>query len=146
MNIPGFSVRLDLQGLAWRATRSAGVQWYPILDDHAAARDTTGVPDSVVLIRMEPGTSYPAHRHIGIEDVLILVGGYEDEFGAHGPGSFVRYPAGSVHHPIALGDPHRACNEENSACVMFAIARGGVENLETGPTDQTPRARTPSER
>jgi quercetin dioxygenase-like cupin family protein len=149
MNIPGFSVQLDLDGLAWRATRIPGVQWYPIVDNHTAAPDTAGVRDSVVLIRMAPGTGYPAHRHVGIEDVLILVGGYQDEFGVHGPGSFVRYPAGSVHRPIALGDfdsaaigdPQRARDEENSACVMFAIARGGVENIDTGP-DRTPHART----
>lgn len=134
MKIPGLSVRLDMQGLAWRATRFPGVEWYPL--HHGEPIAGAGHQDAAVLIRMDPGASYPAHRHLGIEDVLILEGGYRDEFGEHGPGSYVRYPEGSVHRPIATGDPGKRASEGNPACVMFAIARGGVENLGAVPVDQ----------
>jgi anti-sigma factor ChrR (cupin superfamily) len=107
---------------AWRATRYRGVFWLPI-----EVASVNGTQDAVALIRMDPACGYPEHRHVGIEDVFVLQGGYRDELGVHVAGSFVRYPAGSRHAPIALGDGDRAANEENPSCVLFAIARGGVE-------------------
>lgn len=83
----------------------------------------------MVLIRMAPGRGYPPHRHIGAEDVLVLRGGYLDDAGVHGEGSFVSYPAGSAHAPVACGDSARPESPENPACILFAIVRGGVENL-----------------
>jgi anti-sigma factor ChrR (cupin superfamily) len=140
MDIPNFAARLDLDGFAWRATRIPGVHWYPIFEGKEGEHEGDGSRDSVVLIRMEPGVGYPAHRHLGIEDVLILEGGYQDEFGVHRAGAFVRYPAGSVHSPIALADPPSSSHGRGRACVMFAIARGGVENLGRVTPDNQPRA------
>jgi anti-sigma factor ChrR (cupin superfamily) len=122
-------LRLRLHGgePSWRATRYPGVFWVPL---EIASAD--GMQDSAALIRMDPACGYPAHRHVGVEDVLVLQGGYRDELGVHGAGSFIRYAAGSRHAPIALGDAARPVNEENPACVLFAIARGGVE-LEGAP-------------
>jgi anti-sigma factor ChrR (cupin superfamily) len=120
-------LRLDGDEPAWRATRYRGVFWLPI---EVAAQPAH---DSVALIRMDPACGYPRHRHVGVEDVLVLQGGYRDELGVHVAGSFVRYEAGSRHSPIALGDPQRPANEENPPCVLFAIARGGVD-LEEEPS------------
>jgi anti-sigma factor ChrR (cupin superfamily) len=104
---------LDLSQIPWRATRHEGVHL------HFLRRDAeTG--DSTVLIRMEPGCSYPAHRHRGVEEVFILQGGYADSRGAHRAGDYVINDAGSSHHPKALEDPHEDC-------VMLAFARGGIE-------------------
>lgn len=109
-------------GPEWRATRTPGVTWRALhLADEAAGGDAT------VLIRMEPGCSYPEHEHRGVEEVLILAGGYRDAFGEHGPGTYLRYPARSRHLPIALGDPRRPVSSDNPACLLFAIARDGVE-------------------
>ncbi len=127
MKIPGFSAQLDLRGLAWRHTRTAGVEWYPIVETTPSSRGGADDCDSVVLIRMHPGSGYPPHRHVGVEDVLILEGGYGDEYGIHLAGSYVRYPAGSVHSPVALDHP--SASGPARPCVMFAIARGGVENI-----------------
>lgn len=85
----------------------------------------------MVLIRMDPGCSYPPHRHAGIEDVLVLQGGYRDDRGEHVAGSFFRYPSGSTHAPVALGDPARPAGKDNPSCILFAIARGGVHDVET---------------
>ena len=74
------------------------------------------------MIKMEPGCSYPRHRHHGAEEVLILQGGYRDEQGEHRAGDYVRYEDDTEHHPIAL--------EEGSPCVMFAISAEGIELLE----------------
>jgi anti-sigma factor ChrR (cupin superfamily) len=106
---------LDLSQILWRATRHEGVYL------HFLRRDAeTG--DSTVLIRMEPGCSYPAHRHRGLEEVFILQGGYTDSRGEHRAGDYVVNDAGSSHHPKALEDPHEDC-------VMLAFAHGGIEIL-----------------
>jgi hypothetical protein len=126
MQIPGLDVKLDEAALPWRSTRYRGIQWLPLHAD-GAANDPR---DATVLIRMEPGCGYPAHRHVDVEDVLILRGGYADERGEHGPGTYLRYPKGSSHAPRALGDPHAPIGPANPACILFAVSRGGVENLE----------------
>ena len=104
---------LDLSTRPWRATRHEGVYLHFLRRDDATG-DVTG------LIRMEPGRSYPAHRHNGVEEVFILPGGYADSRGLHRAGDYVLNDAGSAHHPKALEDP-------NEDCVMLALAPGGIE-------------------
>ena len=104
----------DLSRIEWRATR------YPGIFLHFLRRDeVTG--DAPVLIRMQPGCRSPAHRHKGLEEVLILQGGYRDDRGLHGAGDYVVNDAGSVHRPTAL---------DVEDCVMFAVAHGGIELTE----------------
>lgn len=138
MQIQGFSLKLDEGSLPWRTTRHPGVAWIPLHDGASAAGQpvvtggashATEPHDSTVLIRMDPGCGYPAHRHLGVEEVLILRGGYRDERGEHRAGAYLRYPAGSTHAPVALGDRAQPVGEANPACLLFAVARGGVENL-----------------
>ncbi len=106
---------------AWRSTRHAGVSWCRLHEcDEAQGADST------VLIRMEPGSSYPEHEHLGVEEVLILAGGYRDSNGEHRAGSYLRYPAGSRHAPVAIGDARAPVSDSNPACLLFAVARGGV--------------------
>lgn len=126
MSAPNPSWRIDPSTIAWRATRHAGVFWHPF--EVPGSTDDPHV-DAVVLIRMDPGCGYPRHRHQGIEDVLVLQGAYRDDQGQHSAGSFFRYAAGSAHAPVAVGDPGRPPGEDNPSCILFAIARGGVENL-----------------
>jgi anti-sigma factor ChrR (cupin superfamily) len=125
MSAPTPSPGLDPARVAWRATRHLGVSWYPF---DVRALGGPADEDAVVLIRMDPGCGYPRHRHLGIEDVLVLQGGYRDELGEHRAGAYLRYPAGSTHAPVALGDPARPPGPDNPSCLLFAIARGGVEN------------------
>ena len=146
MQIQGFSLKLDEASLAWRTTRHPGVAWIPLHGEAQAEgspssgsdRGGNAAPrsdrasesrDSTVLIRMDPGCGYPAHRHVDVEEVLVLRGGYRDDRGEHRAGTYLRYPAGSVHAPVALGDRTQPVGEANPACVLFAVARGGVENL-----------------
>lgn len=77
--------------------------------------------DATVLIRMEPGCGYPAHRHVGSEEVLILQGGYRDSRGEHRAGDYILNDAASAHAPIAL---------DGEDCIMLALAHGGIELLE----------------
>ena len=92
--------------------------WIPLLLESDSGPRVEGEPaDTAVLIRMDAGCGYPRHRHVGVEEVLVLAGGYADEFGEYAQGEYVRYAAGSVHAPVAL---------DGAACVLFATARGGI--------------------
>jgi anti-sigma factor ChrR (cupin superfamily) len=102
----------DLSSIEWRATRHEGVFIHFLRRD-----EYTG--DSTVFIRMLPGHGYPAHRHVGIEEVLILQGGYSDQKGEHRAGDYIVNEAGSTHHPVAL--------DGAEDCIMFAIAHGSIE-------------------
>ena len=134
MNIPGLSMDPDDQRLPWKETRVPGVHWLPLhLDSGPQAAQPDPGPQragATVLIRMAPGASYGAHRHLGSEDVLVLRGGYRDEAGEYRCGEFVHYPPGSQHRPVALGQPDQAEGPQNPACVLFAVAGDGIELLE----------------
>ena len=95
------------------------------------AASEPGGPSSAsmtVLIRMAPGRGYPRHRHVGPEDVLVLAGGYIDGDGRRfTAGSFVRYPAGSEHEPVALGSAGEPPSGDNPSCVLFAVAHEGTQ-------------------
>ena len=112
-------------GHGWLETRYEGIQWKPLVSGEGSEGGVSA------LIRMQPGRGYPAHRHVDFEDVLVLAGGYKDEFGEYGAGTYLRYPPGSTHAPVALGDSEQEAGPENPACLLFAVARGGIE-LEEG--------------
>lgn len=126
MQLPGLDFDPDHPDLDWLRTKVEGVSWIPL---HLEADSRSESGDASVLIRMEAGHGYPAHRHLGPEDVLVLRGGYEDELGLHVQGDHVRYPAGSSHSPIATGDPGRASDDSNPACVLYATIQLGIEIL-----------------
>ena len=135
MRVPGLDLSVsDPDALPWRRTRHAGVSWIPLhppageVDRRRRAGEGTG--ETAVLIRMDPGRGYPAHRHVDVEEVLVLSGGYRDDRGEHRAGSYLRYEAGSAHGPVALGDPDAPAGEGNPPCLLFAVARGGVVDVE----------------
>lgn len=130
MQVPGLEIDVDVARVEWRPTRVAGVDWV-LLASEGGDGGRGARAGATVLIRMAPGRGYPPHRHLDVEEVLILRGGYRDEAGTHRAGSYLRYPAGSAHAPVALGDPAVPESDENPACVLFACARGGIESLET---------------
>lgn len=153
MQIPGLTLSADADQVPWRSTRVAGVQWYLLAtegpaqggteSDGAPAAQETDAGDgprehqganaeqgASVLIRMQPGCGYPPHRHLDLEEVLVLSGGYRDAEGVHRAGDYVRYAAGSAHAPIALGETDAPVGPQNPACVLFASARGGIRPLE----------------
>jgi anti-sigma factor ChrR (cupin superfamily) len=109
---------LDLDQVTWRSTRYAGVSIHFLASDRP-----TGY--AAVLVRMQPGSRYPAHRHHGAEEVFVLEGSFEDDRGRHGQGDFVVYEDGSAHHP--------SCPAGGPACTFFAIAREGIELFPDDP-------------
>lgn len=143
MRIPGLRLELDAE-LPWRPTRWTGVSWLPLhLDEpEGPAGSSRGAgdagasgrrPGATVLIRMEPGCAYAAHRHVGSEDVLVLSGGYADEDGEYRAGEHVHYPPGSTHAPRALGAEGEPIGAENPPCILYSSVPDGIELLEEGP-------------
>ncbi len=55
-----------------------------------------GAP-SLALLRYAPGASVPAHRHRGLETVLVLDGAQCDERGRHVAGALIVNTEGSIH-------------------------------------------------
>ncbi|MFO1055265.1 MAG: cupin domain-containing protein [Planctomycetota bacterium] len=107
----------DLDGIDFAATRYPGVSIHFYRSDRVSGH-------AAVMIRMEPGCGYPAHRHQGPEELLVLQGGFRDEHGEWRAGQYARFESGSSHAPIALdGDP----------CVFFAIAHEGIALFDRGP-------------
>lgn len=74
------------QDLPWQPFRE-GVDIAPIL---------TGEP-AVALLRYAPGSGVPAHRHRGLETILVLEGEQSDERGTYAAGSLILNPEGSSH-------------------------------------------------
>lgn len=105
---------LDLSCIPFAPTRHRGIFIHYLHRD----ADSAG---GAVFIKMEPGCGYPAHRHCGVEHVLVLQGGYRDADGEYREGDYVRSEDGSAHHPVAL--------EDGPACVLFATAERGIEIL-----------------
>jgi anti-sigma factor ChrR (cupin superfamily) len=54
------------------------------------------------LVRWAPGTRFNAHRHFGGEEIYVLDGVFEDEFGRYPAGSWMRSPHLSAHCPFSL--------------------------------------------
>jgi quercetin dioxygenase-like cupin family protein len=57
--------------------------------------------DSVsMLVRLDPGTDYPAHRHTGTEELHLLHGILKVDDRTLYPGDFIHSEAGSVDHRV----------------------------------------------
>jgi anti-sigma factor ChrR (cupin superfamily) len=105
---------MDWSQIPWRTTRYEGVRVHFYASDKASGR-------VVALIGMQPGRGYPAHRHKGPEEVLVLQGGYRDAMGEHVQGAFVRYEDGTAHAPVAI--------DGDAECILFAVAHEGIALL-----------------
>lgn len=58
-------------------------------------------PENVALVRWAPGTRFAAHMHVGGEEILVLSGIFQDEFGTYPAGTWIRNPPGSHHQPYS---------------------------------------------
>ncbi len=66
------------------------------------------VSGSVLLLgHMPPRRGFPAHLHLGPEDILVLTGGYEDHLGSFEQGDWASYPPGSQHRTFT--EPGEEC-------------------------------------
>jgi quercetin dioxygenase-like cupin family protein len=60
----------------------------------------TEIDNVSMLVRLDPGTDYPAHRHAGTEELHLLHGILKVDDRTLYPGDFIHSEAGSVDHRV----------------------------------------------
>ena len=108
------SLRIDTCAVEWRPGLVAGLSVLP-LDSFATVH--------TALVRWAPGTAFKAHRHVGGEEILVLEGVFQDEFGDYPAGTWLRNPHGSLHTPFS-----------REGCLIYVKVGHLVEGA---PTDQS---------
>lgn len=76
----------------WRPGLVEGLQVLPL--------DSVGTTHTS-LVRWAAGTRFTPHRHMGGEEILVLEGVFQDEFGNYPAGTWIRSPHGSAHAPFS---------------------------------------------
>ena len=89
-------------GRSWTVSQVPGTELLHLAGGPRVAGADNG------LVRIQAGARFPMHRHLGLERVLVLDGGYRDEQSGriYLPGDSQEMPAGSSHAYTAL--PERA--------------------------------------
>ena len=57
--------------------------------------------ENVALVKWDAGTYFQPHLHLGGEEIFVVEGIFEDEFGAYPKGTWLRNPSGSRHTPFS---------------------------------------------
>ena len=57
--------------------------------------------ENVALVKWDAGTYFQTHMHLGGEEIFVVDGVFEDEFGAYPKGTWLRNPSGSRHMPFS---------------------------------------------
>lgn len=86
---PGLLAR-RAEKIEWAAAGLPGVFAKTLFAD-----ETRGYHTSIV--KLDPGAQYPAHRHGGIEEVFVLEGDLQFDFGAIVAGDYCRAEADTLH-------------------------------------------------
>jgi putative transcriptional regulator len=97
---------------AWEELRdlAPALRWRPVPTSRAryALLATDPIADAqLVLVELVGGARFPAHQHLGPEEMVILAGGYTDAVGHFEQGAYHRYAPGTEHS--ALSDAGETC-------------------------------------
>jgi len=85
---------VDFEELDWsRPSHAPGVEVHVLREEGGT---------QTVLLRAEPGTAYPDHRHPGGESFFVLEGSFRDHRAEYHAGDFHRFPPGSEHRSIRI--------------------------------------------
>lgn len=85
-------VVVDSRDASWLPGQVAGLTVLPLANFDA---------EQTALVNWAPGTVFHRHRHVGGEEIFVLEGTFEDEFGRYPAGSWIRSPHMSQHHPFS---------------------------------------------
>ncbi len=83
---------------AWEASPTPGV------DRIKLDRIGNEIARATSIVKYAANQSFPAHRHDGGEEILVLDGTFIDEDGVYPAGTYLRNPAGTTHRPAAGPD------------------------------------------
>jgi anti-sigma factor ChrR (cupin superfamily) len=111
-SLPGVSLVLDSEE-GWLETPCPGVSFKTLFEDRERRYATA-------LVRMAPGSSYPSHRHAGVEECFVIAG--EVSLADHDfrPGDYLVSEAGSTHPP----------HTTREGCVLLIVSSQDDELLE----------------
>lgn len=102
---PGGSIYIRPQDMDWKPSQFEGVEIKVLYEDKKQGELTC-------LLRWQPGTTLPFHKHPEIEQTWVLSGSFSDHDGICRAGEFVWRKPGSLH------ETHSA-----EGCVILAIYR-----------------------
>jgi hypothetical protein len=90
------------------AIDTAAMPWTPSPGGHVLRKrlHLFGPPESgqvTSLVRYPPGAIFPAHKHPGGEEILVLDGVFSDEHGDWPAGTYLLNPEGFRHAPYSRG-------------------------------------------
>ncbi len=83
---------------------------------------------SACLLRMGPRARVPAHRHTDSEMLLVMKGGFSDQFGAYRIGDVASYETGTPHHAVADADGECLCLLVQDQPLVFTGLLGWLLN------------------
>lgn len=92
-------------GLSTPAWTAGGIEVHSLSVDRSRGYRTS-------LIRMQPGTELPVHRHAGVEESFILEGTLLVSGVSMGPGDYCRADPGTIHRNLFSPD----------GCVFIAVS------------------------
>jgi anti-sigma factor ChrR (cupin superfamily) len=75
-------------------------------------RDGDEVARATSIVRYAPGSVFSQHTHELGEEIVVLDGIFEDEYGSYGPGHYIKNPPGSAHAPSSA-----------EGCILFVKLR-----------------------
>ena len=102
---PHASTYVKPDAMEWKPSQFEGVEIKVLYENKEAGEMTC-------LLRWQPGTTLPFHKHPEIEQSLVLEGSVEDHDGVATAGDYVWRKPGSLHD-----------NRSPSGAVLFAVYR-----------------------
>ena len=88
-------VVIETAGQDWVASPMPGVWRKPLAREDAEQGHATSI------VRYDPGSKFSPHDHPEGEEILVLEGIFQDEFGDYPAGSWLRNPDKSTHTPYS---------------------------------------------
>ena len=85
-------VTIDSKAIEWQAGAIAGVATKPLYKQ-------PGYSDEVALERWDPGAELGVIAYESGAELFVVEGEFSDEEASYTQGSWLRMPAGSIHHP-----------------------------------------------
>lgn len=102
----GCTIFVKLQQFQANDTQQVNIQtqeqpWLPGLVEGLAVMPLHEYKgEHVALVKWQPNTLFQPHTHIGGEEIFVLEGTFEDEFGKYPKGTWLRNPHYSRHMPF----------------------------------------------
>jgi anti-sigma factor ChrR (cupin superfamily) len=103
-------VAIDTHRMAWQGSDLAGVEIKSLYRQ-------AGYSDSMALERWSAGVEAGRREYPGGVEIFVMEGGFRDETGDYGTGTWLRLPAGAAHSPGTT-----------TGCTLY-IKRGGHQYL-----------------